>query len=478
MVEAEYGDAATTTLLTLPTTSRCKPQPVARQAGNPRRRRALAATLVAGLALAAAPPVAAHANLVATTPGEGSRLVEAPAKIGLRFDQLVTAFPTSIVVFNAGGARFSGAARGAADAHTVTARLTARARGGYTVRWQILSADGHVVAGVFTFGLGMPAPAPTAAYGAGGPTRGEDLVRWGYFLGLALLLGGLGFRLVILPRHAPAAVERRFYLMSGLGVVVILELGILAFFLRSEDVLQLPFKRFLDGDLGPIAATRYGHAFIYMTLGFSLLAALLFLAWLSERRYLLWLALLVGLLFASGLSLSGHSAVDPGSSWRTELADWLHLTTAMLWVGGLVQLALTVWPLAPELRRQALLRFSRAASVLVALVVLAGAYLAFVRFPQVADLWQTRYGAVMLVKGGLAGCALALGAYHHFRLRPRALAGDGFSARAYSLLVESGAGVLILLVTAALVNTNPPPRLARLPSAAPTTAGPVPARRP
>ena len=288
---------------------------------------------------------------------------------------------------------------------------------------------------------------------------------------MALLLGGLAFRLLVLPKQAPGAVERRFYLLTGLGVVAILELGILAFFLRAEDVLQLPFGRFLDGDLAPIAAARYGHAFIYMTLGFALVATLLFLAWLSEGRPLLWLAFLVGLLFASGLSLSGHSAVDPGSSWRSELADWLHLSAAMLWIGGLAQLALTVWPLAPQLRREAFLRFSRLASILMGVVIAAGLYLALVRFPHFHDLWRTRYGSVLLIKAALVATALTLGAYHHFGLRPQAQAGNSFSARARSLLLESGAGILILLVTAALVNTNPPRRpLGRSPAQAPLAA--------
>ena len=47
-----------------------------------------------------------------------------------------------------------------------------------------------------------------------------------------------------------------------------------------------------------------------MTLGFALVAALLFLAWLSDRAVFLWPAFLLGLGFASGLSLSGHSADD------------------------------------------------------------------------------------------------------------------------------------------------------------------------
>ncbi|HYA09885.1 MAG TPA: hypothetical protein VEG24_09830, partial [Gaiellaceae bacterium] len=61
-------------------------------------------------------------------------------------------------------------------------------------------------------------------------------------------------------------------------------------------------------------------------------------------------------------------------------------TAAMLWVGGLVQLLLVIWPGAPELRRTAFLRFSRLATVLVACLLIAGTYLSVLRFPNVHDL--------------------------------------------------------------------------------------------
>src|SRR5207244_9261285 len=131
----------------------------------------------------------------------------------------------------------------------------------------------------------------------------------------------------------------------------------------------LPVGRFLYGDLSPIAGgTRFGTAFIAMTLGYALVAAFLFLAWLTDRRVLLWPAFVLALGFASGLSLSGHSAADAGSSWLSELADWAHLAAASLWVGGLVQLAFVAWPLAPALRRNAFLRFSKLATVLISIL--------------------------------------------------------------------------------------------------------------
>jgi copper transport protein len=196
-----------------------------------------------------------------------------------------------------------------------------------------------------------------------------------------------------------------------------------------------------------------------------------FLAWLTDRRAFLWPAFALGLGFASGLSLSGHSAVDAGSSWRSELADWAHLSAAALWIGGLVQLAFVVWPKAPELRRAAFLRFSRLASVLIAIVLGAGVYLSIVRLPQVSDLWTAGYGRVLLVKLGLVSLALSWGAVHHFVARPALESGAGgpvLGRLRRSLAGESAVGMAILLAAAVLVDSKPPPQ--------PTAPAPVAAR--
>jgi hypothetical protein len=55
-----------------------------------------------------------------------------------------------------------------------------------------MSLDGHVVSGVYTFGVRVAADNVTQAVGAGGPTRTEDIVRWLWFLAPALLVGGPG----------------------------------------------------------------------------------------------------------------------------------------------------------------------------------------------------------------------------------------------------------------------------------------------
>jgi putative copper export protein len=207
-----------------------------------------------------------------------------------------------------------------------------------------------------------------------------------------------------------------------------------------------------------MAKTRFGFAFVTMTLVFALVLALVYLSWLLDRVEPLVPALLLAVVFAGGLSLSGHDAVDPGSSWKTEIADWLHLSAASLWIGALATMALLLWTGAPDLRKAAFMRFSRLATVLIAVVLGAGVYLAIVRLPHVSDLWATGYGRVLLVKIGLVSFALLWGAFHHFVVAPALERADtGFLGRiGRSLAGESMVGMAVLLLAAILVDSRPP----------------------
>jgi copper transport protein len=425
--------------------------------------------LVAGTVIALFFPAQAlaHATLEKTSPVFRQRLASSPQSITLSFDQYVKALPGSVQLFSAKHA--VPVKRVWTEGFTLKASLPRLRQGPYTVRWHALSSDGHVVSGVFTFGVRVQAPPLLEAFGASGPTRGEHVVRWLYFMSLALVVGGLGFRLLVLRRRplTPRA-EKRFYASVGIGVVAAIDIGIAAFLMRAEDALQLPFGRLLYGDLAPLARSRFGDAFIAMTLGFALVAALVFLAWLTDRTVLLWPAFVLALAFASGLSLSGHSAADAGASWKSQVADWAHLSAACLWIGGLIQLCLVVWPLMPALRRDAFLAFSRLATVCVAVLLLAGIYLAILRLPSLHDLWTTGYGEILFVKIGLVTLALAWGGFHKLVAVPAvAHGGDRALPRLRgSLLGESMVGMAVLLAAAVLVDAKPPAPPAPTPPAA------------
>lgn len=415
--------------------------------------------LVVVIAALAVPGVAsAHATLTGTSPSTQSRMDTPPRAVVLRFDQAVTTTAGAIEVFSAGGRRLSGGAVSSGNGRVISAPLKPLQRGeSYTVRWRATSSDGHTGSGVFTFGVGVPPPPPTEAYGSTGPTWTDDTARWAYFLALALLVGSIGLRLLVLREPLPVPLSNRLYGLAALGGIATLNVGIAAFVMRAADALQVPFVDLLYGDLSPIATkTRFGVAFVAMTLGYAAVTAFVLLAWILDRPSLLWPAFVLGLGFATGLSLSGHQGVEPNATFLTGLADWLHLAAAILWVGGLVALVACVWPLAPGLRRTAFLGFSRIATVLVAVLVLAGTYISLSRLPSVSDLWSTSYGQTLLVKIAIVCVALGWGAVHHFVVRPRLERDDAPRGIRRSLIGESTVAILVLLVAAVLVNARPP----------------------
>jgi copper transport protein len=420
-----------------------------------RRAAGLAAAALVALALPGV--AAAHATLLSATPGTQSEVSTPPTEVLLRFDQAVHSFGRSILVYRPDGVVVSGTARSVGDGHVVAVPVSGL-RGGraYTVRWRVTSADGHSPAGVFTFGVGVKAPPPTEAVGAGAITWKDDAARWGLFAALALVIGPLVVRLVVLRGPVPPPLEKRINVVTTVAAFAAIDIGIAGFVLQASNALQLPIGDLLYGDLQPFAEqTRFGQAFLVMTFGFGIVAALLMVSWVFDRAEPKWAALLLSLALLSGLSLSSHQATEPNSSKLTELADWLHLVAACVWVGGVVTLAFCVWPAAPSLRRRAFVGFSKIAVALVGVMVLAGAYLAYVRLPQVSDLWTTSYGHLLLFKAALVGIALGWGGFHHSFVRPRLEAGEDPPVRP-SLVGESMVAIAVLLAVALLVNAAPP----------------------
>lgn len=430
-------------------------------------RRGLVVLAVAAAALILPGSALAHVVLISSEPITQSRVDTPPTEIRLRFSQAVTITSNAVEVLAPDGTVLSGTARTEDDGYVVVAPVSRLVDGkGYTVRWRVIGEDGHSPAGVFTFGVGVAAPPPTEAVGASGTTWRDDVARWALFGALALLIGPLVVRLLILRGAVPSVLETRFHLVSVVAAFLVIDVGIVAFVLRASNALQLPIADLPYGDLQPFAEkTRFGVAFLVMTFGFGIIAALLLVGWVFDRLELRGPALAIAVVLASGLSLSGHQATEPNASWLAELADWLHLVAASVWVGGVAALAFFVWPLAPSLRREAFLGFARLAVLLVAVMVLAGAYLALVRLPELNDLWETVYGRLLLMKVAIVGLALVWGAVHHFVVRPRLEAGEEPDVHP-SLVGEAIVAFSVLLAAAILTNVAPPP----VDSAAPTTA--------
>jgi copper transport protein len=160
------------------------------------------------VALVAPGSALAHVVLEHAEPATQSRVESPPTEIRLRFNQPVTISSGAIQVLAPDGTVLSGAARAEEDGRVVVAPVSRLVDGtAYTVRWRATGADGHSPAGVFTFGVGVAAPPPTDAVGSSGTTWRDDVARWLLFAALALLIGPLVVRVLVL--RGPVGWSRR-----------------------------------------------------------------------------------------------------------------------------------------------------------------------------------------------------------------------------------------------------------------------------
>ena len=123
--------------------------------------------------------------------------------------------------------------------------------------------------------------------------------------------------------------------------------------------------------------------------------------------------------------VSGHPAQTPPRGLSLA-ADWLHLISGSLWLGGLVGL-LVLWRALPaDVRVPGLAvcvpRFSNVAFCSVGVLLTTGIIATVLHMPILAALWQTSYGQAILVKAGLLAAAMGLGAVNMLRSTPRLVA--------------------------------------------------------
>ena len=163
---------------------------------------------------------------------------------------------------------------------------------------------------------------------------------------------------------------------------------------------------------------------------------------------------------AFGLSWASHPASRGGLAL---IADYAHLIAAALWVGGLVSLAIIAKtahsltrPTREALARASILRFSKLALPTVALVALAGLYLALRELPEPSALLSSGYGVTLLVKGAVVLGALAFGAYHRRFVVPRLEVGAPAATIRRTLSLELGFLLIVLALASILTQTAPP----------------------
>ncbi len=191
-------------------------------------------------------------------------------------------------------------------------------------------------------------------------------------------------------------------------------------------------------------------------------------------------AVLAALAFAGvtlawgAVALVGHTRTY-GPAWLVVPADILHVSTAGVWLGGLVALPWTLSrsvDLGAGAAVRAVSAFSRIAAVLVGLLGAAGLLLAWRILRSWEALWATSYGLALLAKIALTVVVLLVAAHNRFRLVPRVVAADrdDGSEVAWRLLrrtvrVEAALLVGVVVATGFLVTQSPVVEAAPRPAA-------------
>jgi copper transport protein len=418
--------------------------------------RLVVVVLAVAALLASAGTALGHAVLVSSSPAADARLAAAPELVILTFSEPVEVLGgEDINVVDSEGADVtSRPATNASDAKVVEIPLLpGLPPGTYTVRYQVLSSDSHVIAGVFVFGVGPgELGEPYLSGASAGPSETGP---WGVssrfleIVGLGGLVGLLAFRWLV---WAPAvrrgdgisADERTATLAWGrdvfwvgfgaLAVGAMLAEGYLLV-VQSASVLGTGVAEAIGDATGisqVLGDTRFGSLVQLrgaLLFGLFAIGAIGFIreygnsgsprppsAAGSRVGALVMAALLLSVL--GGIAAQGHASVAPWSGLQVG-AQLVHIVAVAIWITGLALVALAYTRLpavapngGPGLATRLLAQFSRVALIAVGLAVLTGVVRSLGELDDPAELWETAYGRSILFKVALLVPIAALALYN------------------------------------------------------------------
>jgi copper transport protein len=342
------------------------------------------------------------------------------------------------------------AAKASAHGPVLTLPLRSDLRDGdYTVRWSIVSDDGHREEGVLAFAVGAGRAPPQAVLGASASLGAIDFVfRTLYFLGILVGAGAAVFGL-----FARSVLGDR--LRRPLAQLVFFAL--LATFLGASELSH-----------AAVSGTRYAlivRLAVIVALAGGVAAAL---SPLYDR--FLYAAGACAIALVAAPTFAGHALDRDQTRWISVPVDLAHIASAAVWLGGLASLIVVLPNATADAaeRSRVVRRFSAAALASVGLLALSGLGRALTELHSVSQVWSTSYGRALIVKSVLFLPLLGLGWLN------RTLLLDAFARlRRSAMLVVT---LLVGIVIAVAVLTDLRPGVSRPSSAA--AAPPLQAAQP
>lgn len=348
----------------------------------------------------------AHAYIVKSSPGENSELKSAPSQVEIEFNEPVEEGFHYIKVYNSNGDRVDTDKTELKkdNNHIMTVKLKKNLpHDVYRAEWNAVSADGHPVSGVIPFSIGKADGGFSSQKAAGSalnPATAAD--RAILYTALSLFIGTVFFHLFWYKGDSEQLAKRTRRIL----IVSITALGLAL-------LLQLPIqtKANAGGGWGSAFQPGYIRETLFDTAGGTIwiiqavlyvLLALSAIPVIRKNRFSsfgYWTAPLIfffGLLLAK--AFTGHAAVVEEKAVGI-LMDFLHLSSASIWVGGIAALVLL---LAKEWRQpdktlawETVSRFSPWALTAVGVILFSGLLNGFFIIRSMDSLFQTAYGRAL-----------------------------------------------------------------------------------
>ncbi|MEI5889215.1 copper-binding protein [Bacillus cereus] len=270
--------------------------------------------------------VFAHTSVVGTSPKEGEVLTVQPEQIILEFSELVTGKVVNIELLDPSAKRVQVSKVEMLDDPTkIKVKIPNLNNGTYTVRWSMISADGHPSEGSYTFSIGEEVPTNAVVEGnASTSVFSEVMIVILRYIVEGMILIGAGVKwLDMFVKHynLPPVLQR----MKNMKMIFfsILVVGLIAELIVYKSIIPK------------------GSLLIHSPFSVIIMIQLLLLILMSlQHMGNEWYALIWGFLVAS-FSFTGHVWIT-NPNWAAVIIRMVHVMSIAVWLGALIYLALVI----------------------------------------------------------------------------------------------------------------------------------------
>lgn len=407
----------------------------------------------------------AHASVVTSSPLDGQSVPSSPAEISVTFSENISAISGGLTVLNADGDPVALESSQVVNGRTLTsAPSSPLADGTYVVTYRVLSADGHPVSGSLLFGVGSGALDRSVQ-----PSTSDDrtweligaLSRFVVALA-ALVAAGVAFFLAFIHDHSA----------DRWRIVPFVRIGSILTLFGAIGVVMSQAALLTGKGAGAATDTNVLRDVLSENLGWSLALLMIGLAAVhlstdfTATKVSQSFALIGGLAVTVSFAVWGHAS-ELAPRAVSLFADFVHVTAAALWLGGIVGLAMVLTLRSSESvasTANVLRRFSLVALISVVALVAAGLTLTLTGSGEhLGSLLTTDWGRLVVAKIALTSIVVLLAAWNRRSLVPPLVApttdpavrADRWRTLLRTVRLEALVIVVIIGLTSVLVSVPP-----------------------